>query len=108
MVDMYQTINGVRQLITDDEKVIKGGGLVGAKTNREAEIKEFEDAQLDRDLSELREKRNKLLAETDYLALNDNTLADNMKTYRQELRDLPSGLDTVEKVANVTWPTKPS
>ena len=107
MVDMYQTINGVRQLITDDEKVIKGGGLVGAKTNREAEIKEFEDAQLDRDLSELREKRNKLLAETDYLALNDNTLADNMKTYRQELRDLPSGLDTVEKVANVTWPTKP-
>ena len=108
MVDMYQTINGVRQLITDDEKVIKGGELVGAKTNREAEIKEFEDAQLNRDLSELREKRNKLLAETDYLALNDNTLADNMKTYRQELRDLPSGLDTVEKVANVTWPTKPS
>ena len=107
MVDMYQTVNGVRQLITDDEKVIKGGGLVGAKTNREAEIKEFEDAQLDRDLSELREKRNKLLAETDYLSLNDNTLADNMKTYRQELRDLPSGLDTVEKVANVTWPTKP-
>ena len=107
MVDMYQTVNGVRQLITDDEKVIKGGGLVGAKTNREAEIKEFEDAQLDRDLSELREKRNKLLAETDYLALNDNTLANNMKTYRQELRDLPSGLDTVEKVANVTWPTKP-
>ena len=108
MVDMYQTINGVRQLITDDEKVIKDGGLVGAKASRETEIKEFEDAQLDRDLSELREKRNKLLAETDYLALNDNTLADNMKTYRQELRDLPSGLDTVEKVANVTWPTKPS
>ena len=105
---MYQTINGVRQLITDDEKVIKDGGLVGAKASRETEIKEFEDAQLDRDLSELREKRNKLLAETDYLALSDNTLADNMKTYRQELRDLPSGLDTVEKVANVTWPTKPS
>ena len=36
MVDMYQTINGVRQLITDDEKVIKGGKLVGAKTFREA------------------------------------------------------------------------
>ena len=48
-----------------------------------------------------------MLAETDYLALSDNTLADNMKTYRQELRDLPTGLDTVEKVANVTWPTKP-
>ena len=108
MVDMYQTINGVRQLITDDEKVIKGGELVGAKTNREAEIKEFEDAQLDRDLAELREKRNKLLAETDFYALSDVTMSDEMKKYRQDLRDLPSGLDTVEKVANVTYPTKPS
>ena len=108
MVDMYQTINGVRQLITDDEKVIKGGELVGAKTNREAEIKEFEDAQLNRDLSELREKRNKLLAETDFYALSDVTMSDEMKKYRQDLRDLPSGLDTVEKVANVTYPTKPS
>tara|TARA_Y100001973_G_C5029912_1_gene247502 strand:+ start:313 stop:636 length:324 start_codon:yes stop_codon:yes gene_type:complete len=107
MADLYQTINGVRQLITDDDKVIKDGGLVGAKTYREAQIKEFEDAQLSRDLADLREKRNKLLAETDYLALSDNTLASNMKTYRQELRDLPSGLDTIEKVANVTWPTKP-
>jgi len=53
-------------------------------------------------------QRNQKLAETDYLALSDNTLADNMKTYRQELRDLTSGLDTVDKVNNVTWPTKPS
>tara|TARA_R100001163_G_scaffold60794_1_gene50343 strand:+ start:650 stop:976 length:327 start_codon:yes stop_codon:yes gene_type:complete len=108
MVDMYQTINGVRQLITDDDKVIKDGGLVGAKTYRETQIKEFEDAQLDRDLSELREKRNKLLAETDFYALSDVTMSDEMKKYRQDLRDLPSGLDTVEKVANVTYPTKPS
>jgi hypothetical protein len=27
--------------------------------------------------------------------------------YRQKLRDLPSGLDTVEKVNAVTWPEKP-
>ena len=47
-------------------------------------------------------------AETDYFALSDVTLADNMKTYRQQLRDLTSGLDTVDKVNNVTWPTKPS
>ena len=26
-----------------------------------------------------------------------------MKTYRQNLRDLTSGLDTVDKVNNVTW-----
>tara|TARA_R100001086_G_scaffold225857_1_gene144300 strand:+ start:711 stop:935 length:225 start_codon:yes stop_codon:yes gene_type:complete len=36
-----------------------------------------------------REYRNKLLAETDYLALSDSTLSDAMRTYRQELRDVP-------------------
>jgi hypothetical protein len=30
-----------------------------------------------------------------------------MTTYRQALRDITNGLDTVEKVNNVTWPTKP-
>jgi hypothetical protein len=34
-------------------------------------------------------------------------MSDDMKTYRQDLRDLPSGLTTVEEVNNVTWPTKP-
>ena len=63
--------------------------------------------QLDYALNELRTKRNTLLAETDYLALSDNTLSDDMKTYRQNLRDLPAGKDTVEKCENATWPTKP-
>ncbi len=45
--------------------------------------------------------------DTDYLALSDNTLSEDMKTYRQELRDLPAGKDTVEKCENATWPTKP-
>ena len=58
-------------------------------------------------LADLRTKRNRLLAETDYLALSDNTLSDDMKTYRQNLRDLPAGKDTVEKCENPTWPTKP-
>ena len=53
-------------------------------------------------------ERNRKLVATDFYALADNTLASNMKTYRQELRDLTNGLDTVDKVKNVTWPTKPS
>tara|TARA_S200000501_G_C20308282_1_gene518937 strand:+ start:191 stop:478 length:288 start_codon:yes stop_codon:yes gene_type:complete len=60
-----------------------------------------------RALAELRLKRDRLLAETDYLALSDNTLSSDMTTYRQALRDLPSGKDTVEKCENATWPTKP-
>ena len=92
----YHNINGVRVQFTAEEE-----------TARDAEEKTWADGRLDRDLFELRQKRNRLLAETDYLALSDNTLADNMKKYRQDLRDLTNGLDTTNKVANVTWPTKP-
>jgi hypothetical protein len=92
----YHNINGIKVQFTAEEETV-----------RDAEEKAWADGQLNRDLLSLRNKRNRLLAETDYLSLSDNTLADNMKTYRQELRDLPTGLDTVEKVANVTWPTKP-
>ena len=74
---------------------------------KQAEEKAWNDGALDRALAELRSKRNRLLAETDYLALSDNTLNDDMKKYRQDLRDLTAGLDTVEKVNSVTWPTKP-
>tara|TARA_B100000519_G_C14112062_1_gene376269 strand:+ start:582 stop:836 length:255 start_codon:yes stop_codon:yes gene_type:complete len=56
-------------------------------------------------LSNLRSMRNRLLVETDHLALADNTLTDAMKTYRQSLRDLPANTADPH---NVTWPTKPS
>ena len=92
----YHNINGVKVQFTAEEE-----------TARDAEEKAWADGQLNRDLFELRQKRNRLLAETDYFALSDNTLADNMKKYRQDLRDLTTGLDTTTKVANVTWPTKP-
>ena len=92
----YHNINGVKVQFTAEEE-----------TARDAEEKAWADGQLDRDLFELRQKRNRLLAETDYFALSDNTLADNIKKYRQDLRDLTTGLDTTTKVANVTWPTKP-
>ena len=55
----------------------------------------------------LRAKRNSLLAQTDYLALSDQTMSAEMTTYRQALRDITEGLTTVEDVNNVVWPTKP-
>ena len=55
-------------------------------------------------LKTLRTERNQLLAETDYLALSDVTLTDEMRAYRQALRDLPS--NTADP-ANPVWPTKP-
>ena len=62
---------------------------------------------LDTALSDLRIQRDSLLAETDFYALSDVTMSSDMTTYRQNLRDITNGLDTVEKVNNVTWPTKP-
>ena len=65
-------------------------------------------------MKELRLQRDAKLAETDWYALSDVTMADNMKTYRQALRDLPAssgGKDATLKdgvLENVTWPQKPA
>lgn len=52
----------------------------------------------------LRAERNRLLSETDYLALADATLTDEMRAYRQALRDLPA--NTADPT-NPVFPTKP-
>tara|TARA_B100000780_G_scaffold262411_1_gene215514 strand:+ start:1196 stop:1483 length:288 start_codon:yes stop_codon:yes gene_type:complete len=67
----------------------------------------FNNGALDRALNSLRQKRNSLLIETDYLALSDVTMSSAMTTYRQALRDLTNGLDTVAKVNAKQFPTKP-
>ncbi len=64
---------------------------------RDAEEQAWADGALARAQANLRAKRNRLLAETDFYALSDVTMSDDMKTYRQDLRDLPSGKDTVAK-----------
>ena len=89
----YHNINGVRVQFTLYQM---------KEAARDNEEKAWQDLELNRLLDSLRQKRNRLLADTDYLALSDVTLADNMKTYRQQLRDLTSGLDTVDKVNNVS------
>ena len=77
------------------------------ETARDNEETAYANAAPARALSELRSKRNRLLADTDYLALSDNALSEGMTTYRQALRDLPSGKDTVAKCENAVFPTKP-
>ena len=51
-----------------------------------------------------REERNELLAVTDFYALSDVPMSDEMKTYRQDLRDIPASTENSE---DVVWPTKP-
>src|SRR6056300_498739 len=69
---------------------------------------QFTAVKFDMAMEDLRAKRNKLLADTDYLALSDNTLSTEMTTYRQALRDITNGITTVEQANNITWPTKPN
>ena len=63
----------------------------------DATAKAFADDLPNRQLVEIRQLRNIELANTDYLALNDNTLTDEMKEYRQGLRDIPQNNTTEEE-----------
>ena len=92
----YHNINGNNVQFTAEEET--------AADNAETT---WNNAAPARALARLREIRNKLLADTDFYGNSDVTMSDDMKTYRQALRDLPSGKDTVEKCNNATWPTKP-
>ena len=78
------------------------------------ELQEFEERNalweagaFDRAIKDLRLDRDNLLAETDYLALSDQTMSAEMTAYRQALRDITNGLTTVADVEAVVFPTKP-
>ena len=92
----YHNINGNNVQFTAAEET--------ARDNEEAA---WANAAPARALADLRGKRNRLLAETDFYGNSDVTMSDDMTTYRQALRDLPAGKDTVDKCNNATWPTKP-
>ena len=92
----FHNINGNQVQFTEAEE-----------TARDAEEAAWEANSFNRAIAKLRQERNRLLAETDFYALSDVTMSEDMETYRQELRDLPDGLTTVEEVNTVTWPTKP-
>ena len=92
----YHNINGNVVQFTAAEET--------ARDNEETAVANAAPA---RALTRLRETRDRLLAETDFWGNSDMSMTDAMTTYRQALRDLPAGKDTVDKCNNATWPTKP-
>ena len=96
MTYTHRIKNGIRIDLTAEE--------ITALENRDTE---WNNGALDRALTELRRKRNNLLKETDWMANSDVTMSSDMTTYRQALRDLPTGKDTVAKCENAVFPTKP-
>ena len=75
----------------------------------QAKIAELEAAE---PMRLLRIERNRRLAETDWMANSDVVMADDWKTYRQALRDLPATADPQLNengmLTNVTWPEVPN
>ena len=96
MADRYKMVNGERIKLTAEENA-----------QRDAEEKAWADGAYDRAMVSLRQKRDGLLKETDYFALSDVNMSEDMKKYRQDLRDITNGLTTVEQVKAVEFPEKP-
>ena len=96
MADRYKMVNGERIKLTAQENA-----------QRDAEEKAWSDGAYDRAMATLRQKRDGLLKETDYYALSDVTMSDDMKKYRKDLRDITVGVNTEAKAKNKTFPTKP-
>ena len=96
----YHNINGNQVQFTAEEET--------ARDNEEAA---WANAAPARALAKLRLKRDSLLQASDWEITSElekgNAISTDMKTYRQALRDLPDGKDTVLKCENATWPTKP-
>jgi len=64
--------------------------------------------QFDDEMFKLRDKRNQLLQQTDWMGNSDVTMSTEWTTYRQNLRDITNGLTTVADIEAVTWPNKPT
>jgi len=72
---------------------------------------QFTAVEFDMAMEDLRAKRNRLLAESDYIVTMNleagTEIPANWSTYRQNLRDLTEGLTTVEQLNTVVFPAKP-
>ena len=93
----YRNVNGTKVQFTAEEE-----------TARDAEEKAWTDAAPARRMVDLRQKRNALLAETDWMGNQDYSITDAWKTYRQALRDVTSQTPSDNTLSNINWPTKPS
>tara|TARA_Y200000002_G_scaffold329815_1_gene294130 strand:- start:312 stop:599 length:288 start_codon:yes stop_codon:yes gene_type:complete len=92
----FKLVDGVSVQLTDAEE-----------TARDNEETAFANDAFNRAIANVRDKRNRLIEETDFYALSDVTMSSDMTTYRQNLRDITNGVDTVDKCNAISWPTKP-
>jgi len=82
----YHNINGEHIQFTAEEE-----------TARDVEEQVWNDASAERKLSEIKAIRLQKLIKTDYLSNSDMTMPDDIKTWRQSLRDIPQNNTTEEQ-----------
>lgn len=94
----HKLVDGVKVVLTDAEIA-----------QRQAEEQAWLAGAFDRAIAGLRAKRNALIASCDWTVLPDSPVANKTAwlEYRQDLRDITEGLDTVAKVNAVVFPIKP-
>jgi len=97
----HHLINGIEVPFTAEEEAA-----------RDAEELAYANGAFDRAMADLRQRRNRLLLESDWTMLADTTLTNVQKTswmnYRTELRNITEGLSTVEDVNSVVFPNTPN
>lgn len=96
--------------MANDTKMVNGKIVILTdKEQKELDTikKEWIDGKADRDLSELRTKRNTLLSETDWWASSDLTMTDAQKKYRQDLRNITNTFSSLSD-KDFKFPTKPT
>ena len=92
----YKMVNGeIIQFTAEEEK------------ERDLEEQAWADGAPARRMADLREQRNILLAETDWMGNSDVTMSADWKTYRQALRDITKTTPADDALSNITWPKKP-
>ena len=98
----YKLVNGERVQLTAEEEAA-----------RDAEETAWNNGAKDRAMANLRAKRDQLLKDTDWEIVKHKekgtTIPASLKTYRQDLRDLPSTVaddDTAADVDAITFPTR--
>ncbi len=92
----YKMVNGETIQLTAEEEAA-----------RDAEEKAWADGAPTRRMQQLRNLRNTLLAQTDWMGNSDVTMSADWKTYRQALRDITKQTPADDTLSNITWPTKP-
>jgi hypothetical protein len=96
----HKLVDGVKVELTSQEIA-----------QRQAEATAWANGAFDRAIAGLRQRRNSIIASSDWTVLSDSPLSAELKTawleYRQDLRDITEGVNTVAKVNAVVFPDKP-